>query len=326
MVVAPGSLTFPDQAMGKAGPPQTLTVANQGPGTLTVTSLALGGANGGDFAVTGDTCSNVALASGKACAINAVFTPTAGGPRSATLSIISNGAGSPKVVALSGNGLSSKVIVSPAALPFGGQRAGTSSGSQTVTLSNSGTGPLTVGTVSLGGANASDFVKKTDSCSGATVPALGNCAIAIAFQPAFAASAPARAALLTITDDSAGGTQHTVDLSGTSLAPMASLSTTILTFSTTGRPQVLTLVNSGNAPLNVGQITANPATFSADYTMDDTCSGHQVGPGGACTVAVTLTNGLLSICAYTLSIPDDSIQPGSPQTVTIQAKGTLTCP
>jgi hypothetical protein len=325
-LVAPGSLAFPDQAMGKAGPPQSLTVANQGPGTLTVTSLALGGANGGDFAVTGDTCSNIAVLSGKTCTMNAVFTPTGGGPRSAMLSIISNGAGSPKVVGLSGNGLASKVSVSPAALSFGGQRAGTSSGSQTVTMSNSGTGPLTVGTVSLGGANASDFVKKTDSCSGATVPALGNCAIAIAFQPAVAGSSPARAALLTITDDSAGGSQHAVDLSGTSLAPMASLSTTILTFSTTGKPQVLTLVNAGNAPLNVGQISVNPGTFPADYSMDDTCSGHQVGAGGSCTVAVTLTALIPASCTYTLSIPDDSIQPGSPQVVTVRAKGTLGCP
>lgn len=320
-LVAAGSLAFPDQAMGKAGPPQSLTVANQGPGALTVTSLALGGTNGGDFAVTGDTCSNVAVPSGKTCTISATFTPTGGGPRGAMLSIISNGAGSPKVVALSGNGLASKVAVTPASLPFGGQRAGTSSGSQTVTMSNSGSGPLTVGTVSLGGANASDFVKKTDSCSGATVPALGNCAISIAFQPAVSASSPARSALLTITDDSAGGSQHTVELSGTSLAPMAALSATILTFNSTGSPQVLTIVNAGNAPLNIGQITANAPTFTQDYTVNDTCSGHPVGAGGSCTVTLSLNTNVPKACTYSLTITDDSISPGSPQTVTVSAKG-----
>jgi alpha-tubulin suppressor-like RCC1 family protein len=103
--VSPASVSFGNEVDGTTSAAQSVTLTSTGTATLTVTSVTIGGANPGDFAVTTNTCSGQVLAVGSTCSVAVTFTPAASGPRSATLTFSDNAAtGSPQTVSLSGNG------------------------------------------------------------------------------------------------------------------------------------------------------------------------------------------------------------------------------
>src|SRR5207248_1485529 len=89
----------------------------------------------------------------------------------------------------------------------------TSGAPLSVTLTNDGGRPLTIGAVSVAGANAADFTVDSDGCSGRTLPGEGLCTVGVTFTPS---ATGARVASLSIPhDDPAGGSPATVALSGT---------------------------------------------------------------------------------------------------------------
>jgi hypothetical protein len=81
------TLQFGNQQVGKAGKSKTVTLKNSGGGMLTIGSLNQGGANPGDFPVSGTCAVNTALTSGQSCTLVYEFDPTAAGSRSATTAI-----------------------------------------------------------------------------------------------------------------------------------------------------------------------------------------------------------------------------------------------
>ncbi|HEY3826955.1 MAG TPA: choice-of-anchor D domain-containing protein, partial [Bryobacteraceae bacterium] len=104
--LAPNSLNFGNQTQSTTSAAQSITVTNNGPGALTITGIALTGANPGDFGQTNNCpVSPATLAVNATCTINATFTPTATGTRAAAVSITDNGTGSPQLVGLSGTGV-----------------------------------------------------------------------------------------------------------------------------------------------------------------------------------------------------------------------------
>ena len=68
----------------------------------------------------------------------------------------------------------------------------------------------------IGGTNAGDFAKGTDTCTGATVGVGAHCAVTLTFTPGAAGS---RGATLTFSDNAPGGGTQTVSLSGTGVVP-----------------------------------------------------------------------------------------------------------
>src|SRR6185312_7858232 len=88
------------------------------------------------------------------------------------------------------------------------QPSGTTSAGQTATLANGGTAALTIGGISVTGANAGDFAE-TDNCP-ASLAAGATCTATVTFAPT---AAGARSASLTVTDAAADSPQ-TVALSG----------------------------------------------------------------------------------------------------------------
>ncbi len=104
--VAPGSLSFGDQTLNSTSTGQAVTLTNEGPGALTITSIGITGANPGDYGQSNNCpMSPSTLAANAGCTINMTFTPTASGARSALLSITDDGEGSPQAVGLSGTGV-----------------------------------------------------------------------------------------------------------------------------------------------------------------------------------------------------------------------------
>lgn len=90
--------------------------------------------------------------------------------------------------------------------------------SQTVTLSNWGDASLSP-TVTLTGANARDFSKQTDGCSGQTLAPNRSCTVTVAFTPTDAGSL---SAALQFTDNAPGSPQS-VSLSGNSVPALYTL-------------------------------------------------------------------------------------------------------
>lgn len=83
--LAPGSLDFGIVAVGKSAS-RTASVTNSGGGTLTITSLAMGGANPAEFTAKG--CApGTALAAAGSCTLTITFRPASATARSASLAI-----------------------------------------------------------------------------------------------------------------------------------------------------------------------------------------------------------------------------------------------
>ena len=91
------------------------------------------------------------------------FTPTASGTRTAAVTLTDNATGSPQTVSLTGTGTAPAASLSPTSLTFASQAVGATSAAQTVTLNNTGNAALSITSIALTGANASDFAQ-TNTC------------------------------------------------------------------------------------------------------------------------------------------------------------------
>jgi uncharacterized repeat protein (TIGR01451 family) len=100
--VSPTSLAFGNQAVGTTSAAQTVTIANTGPATLTITAIA--SSDPVDFSYTSDPLPITVPGNGSTT-LGVSFTPSTTGPLSGTLSITSNGSVAPQTVALSGTGI-----------------------------------------------------------------------------------------------------------------------------------------------------------------------------------------------------------------------------
>ena len=187
-----------------------MTLSNTGTSPLTISSIAIGGTNPGDFGQTNNCpISPSTLAASASCTINITFTPTAAGSRSASLAVSDNATGSPQTASLSGTGVTATATLSPTSLTFSSQNVGTTSAAQAVTLSNTGSAALSISSIAFTGTNSTDFAQ-TNNC-GSSLAASASCTINVTFTPAATGS---RTATLTA-NDSASGSPQTASLSGT---------------------------------------------------------------------------------------------------------------
>jgi hypothetical protein len=100
--VSAGSLSFGSHKVGTTSAKQTVTLKDIGSKSIPISSIAISGANAGDFSEQNN-C-GVGLQAGKSCTVNVIFKPTATGARAASLTITYSGVDTPQTVALSGTG------------------------------------------------------------------------------------------------------------------------------------------------------------------------------------------------------------------------------
>jgi hypothetical protein len=210
MSLSPTSMAWGYQVIGTPTSPESAMLANPGPLPTTVSSIALSGANPGDFSQTNN-CGN-SFAVGTDCYIYLTFTPTASGTRSASLVVTDNAGNSPQTISLSGAGISPMIAISPPSLTFGNQYWDTMSSPQTLTLTNISQAPVSLSYPGIGGLNYADFGVETNSC-GTTLTVGANCAVAVYFFPHSTGSRNALFAL-SFTANGLTGTQS-APLSGT---------------------------------------------------------------------------------------------------------------
>jgi hypothetical protein len=95
------------------------------------------------------------------------------------------------------------VTLSSSTLDFGNQATGVASAPKSVTLTNTGGSALAIASITLSGANSSDFTQ-SNNC-GSSVASSASCTINVVFTPS---ASGARAASVSIADN-ATGTPHT---------------------------------------------------------------------------------------------------------------------
>jgi uncharacterized repeat protein (TIGR03803 family) len=108
--LSPTSLNFGPQGFDIPNTPLTVILTNTGVAPLLIASIAITGADGGDFSES-NTCpiNPSTLPVGGHCSITVVFSPTASGTRNADITITDNAPNSPQMVPLTGIGVGGKV-------------------------------------------------------------------------------------------------------------------------------------------------------------------------------------------------------------------------
>jgi len=211
---------------------------------------------------------------------------------------------------------------SPASLTFGSTTTGQSSNAQTIVLKSLGSQSVSLTSIQISGANAADF-SETDNCIASPVlPTNHTCSISVIYAPA---AAGASQATLFISDNAAGSPQG-ITLLGTAVAPPPGAPAVTLnpaatlsfpgtpTQGTSTSPQIITLTNSGSAPLQV--LSAVLSGFNApDFSISaDTCSGS-IPANAACTISVVFTPQAAGVRTTTLTITDNAAN--LPQSITL---------
>ncbi|PAT37932.1 hypothetical protein CK623_13175 [Vandammella animalimorsus] len=180
--------------------------------------------------------------------------------------------------------------VAPTALNFDNVVQGQTSAAQTVTLTNQGTAALTLTQAPSVAAPFAIAAAGTTCAANTTLAASQSCTVAVTYTPTALGGSSGS---LTFKHNASPATT-TVALNGTGVAapmPAVQLTPDPVNFGavTVGgnAQQDVTVRNSGNAPLNLTQITA-PAPFSV--TAGGSCAvGTPVAAGSTCTVRLRFT-------------------------------------
>ncbi|HLJ15435.1 MAG TPA: FG-GAP-like repeat-containing protein [Bryobacteraceae bacterium] len=195
-------VAFPDQFVGTASAPQTVSLTNKGTTALSIFSMAASK----PYTVS-STCGK-SVAPGATCKLNVTFSPTTQGTFPGTVSILDSASTKPQVIEVSGAG--TIVTLSPPTLTFGPQKRGTVSPPQHVKLTNMGTIPMTVSGIAVHGDNWTSF-DATDNCP-SSLEAGASCTITVEYKPLLGSGAQTANVYVT---DSGGGSPQIVPLSGT---------------------------------------------------------------------------------------------------------------
>jgi hypothetical protein len=306
LALTPGAQDFGSVAVGMSSASRSFTLRNSGKVATGPVHLSTTGADGADFALTGDGCSGTSLAPGASCSAGVAFSPAAAGARTASLLASDAASGAMATVALSGTALApASLVLVPTTYDFGSLAIGASSAQQSFTVSNSGGTPSAALTATLGGPDAADFALAADGCT-AAVPSSGTCTVALTFTPS---RAGAESATLTVAGN---GDVLTATLGGTGLPAAAIvLDPSAQSFGTVaegaaGTDVPFVATNGGGVatgPLAVSIGGTNASQFALGT---DGCTGVSLpANGGTCTVALHFaptTSGSAGSVAATLLV------------------------
>jgi hypothetical protein len=216
--VSPTSYSFGTVYLGTFTTKIFTVTNNSATGTAPITingpliSIVKGG-NSNEF-VEVDGCGKT-LAAGAHCTVSVTF--VAGPyytPQTASLSIMTgNSAANPAPVMLTALVIDPQASFKPSSLNFGTVEEGKSSTTQTIILTNTSAGsvPLTINSISVTGANKSDFTETNTCLSPSNTLAPGaHCTITVTFKPTKTGSFSAD---ITVNDNAQSPTQN-IPISG----------------------------------------------------------------------------------------------------------------
>jgi len=319
--VRDSSLVFPNQVIATSGPTQNITLVNNGDTPLTISSVALSGANAGDFGMSNNCpISPSTLNPPQSCTAGITFTPTAAGKRTATVTITDDAPGSPRSITLTGTGLTSTqtLEIDRKALIFPTESIGDTVNQpnpQTVTLTNTGNSPVTVSSVVS--SNPTEFAVSNGCTTVPPGPSGNTCQVSVTFTPS---AKGARSGTLTVTD-SAPGTAPKVTMSGTGLTDVKTVAVSPVSVqfvpqvvgTSSGFTQNVTVANTGNTT-----ITMTNVTVTTGYSISNGCLNVVLSPATTCSIQVSFTPAQAKVLTGTLTITDSA----TPATQKVTLTGT----
>ena len=319
----PTSLAFAATALGATSASKTVTLSNSGNAPLGPISFSASG----PFTVLPGTCrAGGSVAAGASCTVTVRFKPIAVGTATGRLTFVHNATPTTTAVALSGTGVAAAApvaVLSPTSLAFASTVVGNTSSARSVTLSNTGNAALLM--KSVVSSSPTVFVVSGGTCvAGGSVAAGANCTVALKFKPAVAGSA---SGTLTFSHNANPATSK-VALSGIAVAaaPVASVTPAALTYSevvgSTSADQIVTVANTGKAPLLLSAVTVGGAQAGEFAKATTSTCGASVAAGASCTLRMNFTPAAVGVRKGTLSIAHNA--PGSPAVVALNGTGTAT--
>ena len=321
ITTAQNAVAFGPVNVASTGNQMNVTVENTGTETVTFSGFSLAGANASDFTISSNQCGST-LSVGATCNIYLTFTPSAAGVRTATLQISDDAVGSPQGVPLDGIGQTvAKALEIPQVVAFPALNVG-STVSQYVYVYDIGTASVTLSSVTIAGANASDFSVAQTNCTGggSVVNPGGYCYFYVSFTPSAAGT---RTASLQLADDAVGSPQS-IPLTGFGQTPVKTLilpQAVVIPITNVGLINSNTyfyVTNSGNATVTVTSQTITGANASDFSISSTTCTG-QIAAGSNCYTYITFAPSAPGLRTATYQIADDAT--GSPQSVALSGVG-----
>lgn len=203
------------------------------------------------------------------------------------------------------------LTASTSSLTFASQPLSQPSAAETVVIANTGAVAAAVTSITITGADASDFTP-TSGC-GTSIAAGTNCAIQVVFTPQAAGT---RTATLQVATNATNSPQS-IGLSGTGVVAGVSVTPAAVNFgsqtvSTTSTALPLTITNTGSSALSI----SNVAT-SSGFGVAGSCAAVQ--PGASCTLGVTFTPASAAAATGTVTLTDNAS--GGSQTVPLSGTG-----
>jgi len=185
------TIPFGFVAPGFPSPVQAVIATNMGDAPLTITGLALEGAQPGDFMVSpGGTCAaGTALDPGSRCRIELLMVPVSPRGRLVGASVVvrSTAPAGDLPIALNGTvdpALSGAIFpVVPSFLDFPAAPVGATSTTQTITITNATSLPFTVGAFAVVGTDHDDFAMTSSCATDQTLRHGDTCVATISFTP-----------------------------------------------------------------------------------------------------------------------------------------------
>ncbi|WP_263369192.1 choice-of-anchor D domain-containing protein [Edaphobacter dinghuensis] len=281
-----------------------VTVTNNGSTPLNL-SAAMTGANASQYVLQSQCPASLQV--GSTCELQITFAPNQYGSLPAQLKVTDSVSGISQTLNFMGFGQYPLPTISIVPYSFGDIQLGSISAPSTATITAPGGHPVTI---SVQGA---PFRISTTSCDATP------CQVGVTFAPTATGSATGTVTV----QDIVSGYSNSIYMTGTGGVPVVSLSPSVLDFTsrstgTTSIAQVVTLTNSGNAPLNISAISII-GTNAADFVQTNTCSGS-IAVGAGCTISISFAPSDVGNLTGTVQILSD----GSP--ATIELTGTATAP
>jgi hypothetical protein len=214
--IDPTANDFGDQTLNTTSASATFTIENTGGSATGTLSAVISGTGADQFPVVsgGNGCQGVSLPAGGTCTVAVTFRPTTAGDKLASLTVTDSASGDIAIAALSGNGLGDAIFqTAPTGIDFGSVATGSNSGTANVVVRNIGQVDSSVPTVTISGANFSQFTIVANGCTAALAPN-GTCTVTVRYNPTAEAL---HAATLTVSG-ALGGTA-TTQLAGTGISP-----------------------------------------------------------------------------------------------------------
>jgi hypothetical protein len=324
---------------------RTFTIRNTGNIALTIGAITIGGTNAADFSVTTPPASTVASNSSTTFVVT--FAPTAINTRTATISIVNNdntedpynfsieGFGIIPEMDIQGNANSiTDGSITPSATDW--TDFGSTNGTRTFTIFNNGNIALTLGAITIGGTNASEFTVTTAPAS--SVAAFSSTTFTITFLPT---AIGVRTATFSIVNNDSNenpynfsiqgtGVPREIDVQGLSLSIASGDTVTSVSDGTDFGPADINLAtvtrtfcvrNTGTLALTISNPTIS-GTNASEFSITANPGTLTIGAGASTTFSVTFNpSAVFTRVAQINIVNNDSDE--TPYTFAIQGTGLL---